>query len=353
MSMLFTLISYFPAVQNDQEPGVGSEASAQDGIKDATGEIDLSMGQLWETVDGMVDGFVSRLPAIVIGIVVFLAFYFLAKFAKSLIRKYTSNRESANLGKVIGRLAQWAIVFLGLMIAVSIISPSVKPGDLLAGLGVGGVAIGFAFRDILQNFLSGILILLREPFKVGDQIRSGDFEGTVESIETRATFIKTYDGKQVVIPNSQIYTSPVVVNTAFELRRTQYDVGIGCNDDLRNAATIMHRVMQETDGVAGDPAPDVLCVELADSSVNLRCRWWTASDQATVMKTRHEVIARIKVALDEAAIDMPYPTQVVLFHDQTEETDGVRAKQREGWPTDGNDPKTRRIADRNKVDASQ
>jgi len=308
--------------------------------KDTTGALDTDPTSILESIDNIWDGFLSMLPQIAIGTVVFVVFYFLSGFLRKIIRNYSKTRDNANLGRVLGRVAQWVTLFVGLMLATAVIAPSVEPADLLAGLGVGGVAIGFAFRDILQNFMSGILILLREPFRIGDQIKSGDFEGTVEAIETRATLIKTYDGKRVVVPNSQIYTNPVVVNTAFEGRRTQYDVGIGCNDDLHEAAEVMMGIMQQVEGVLTDPAPDVLLVELADSSVNLRCRWWTASDQATVMKVQHEVLAQIKVALDEASIDMPYPTRVLLFHDQTDEHDGDRARQREGWPTNGNDPRT-------------
>lgn len=314
-------------------------------IADKTGEIDVSVATIWETLDNMVDGFMNRLPFIFVGVIFFVVFYFVAGLVRNLIRSSTEDGKSANVGRVLGRISQWFIIFIGLVLGVAIIAPSVTPAKLLASLGVGGVAIGFAFKDILQNFMAGILLLLREPFSVGDQIASGDYEGTVEAIETRATIINTYDGRRVVIPNSQIYTNPVVVNTAKDSRRTQYDVGIGCNDDLNRAAEVMIEIMQSVDGVLADPAPEVLCVALAESSVNLRCRWWTKSDQASVVHVSDEVIRRIKVALDEAAIDMPYPTTVVLFHDQTEENDGVRASQREGWPTDGNDPPTRRLVD--------
>lgn len=225
-----------------------------------------------------------------------------------------------------------------------IIAPSVNPAKLLTSLGIGGVALGFAFKDILQNLMAGLLILLREPFRIGDQIISGDYEGTVESIETRATMIKTYDGRRVVIPNSQIYTSPVVVNTAFENQRSEYDIGIGYGDDLREAKRVILNAVQEVDGVLSDPAPEVLVVELAGATVNLRARWWTAPDRSSVVHVSDEVIARAKEALDDANIDMPYPTQVVLFHDQTEETDGDRTRQREGWPAGNHPPAARTIA---------
>lgn len=327
-----------------QAPGVSAESEGSPPFQDKTGEIDVSVQRIWETLDNLLDSFVDRLPFMVIAVVVFILFFFAASLVRKFIRRATSGRQSANLGKVLGRLAQWVLIFVGLIIAVAIVTPSVTPGNLIASLGVGGVAIGFAFKDILQNFMAGLLILLREPFKIGDQIVSGDYEGSVESIETRATMIKTYDGRRVVVPNSQIYTNPVVVNTAFETRRSQYDVGIGYGDDISRAIEVVLDVASSVHGVLSDPAADVLVSALAGSTVNLRVRWWTAPDQATVVKVRHEVIRGIKAALDREQIDMPYPTQVVLFHDQTEETDGDRRRQREGWPAGENPPQPRTLA---------
>lgn len=218
------------------------------------------------------------------------------------------------------------------MLAVSVVAPSIKPGDLLASLGVGSVAIGFAFKDILQNMLAGILILLRQPFEVGDQIVSGGHEGTVEKKETRGTFIKTYDGRRVVIPNSDIYTSSVVVKTAFKQLRSQYDVRVGCNDDWDEAKSLMIEACESCDGVLSDPAPECIPVAMADFSNNIRLSWWTESERSTVIHTFGGVIETVYKRLDEEGIDVPYPTSVVLWHDQTEEHDGDRSKQREGWP---------------------
>lgn len=312
--------------------------------KDVTGEVDVSAATLWERVDNIVDGTVKILPNVVIGVVVFVLFFFASKIAARMLKKYlTGDRE--NLGVVFARLARMVFLLLGFLVAAMIIAPSVKPEDLLATLGVGGVAIGFAFKDILQNFLAGILLLVRQPFETGDQIKVGDHEGTVEGIETRSTFIRTYDGKRIIVPNGQIYMNAVEVNTAFESRRTQYDVGIGCNDSMTEARDVILDVLKETEGVASDPAPQVLAVGLADFANILRARWWTKPAQAEVMVVQDRVITAIEATLTANAIDMPYPTQVHLFHDQTEEHDGIRSKQREGWPSDGNDPKTIRIAD--------
>ncbi len=311
----------------------------------STVELNANPSNILETVNGMINGFLALLPNLVIALVILVIFYFVGKGVRSLISRATAKRDSANLGTVLGRLAQWLVLLLGLLVALAIVAPSVKPIDILSTLGIGGVAIGFAFRDILQNFLAGLLILLRQPFRVGDQIVVNNYEGTVEEIETRATMIKTYDGRRVVIPNGDIYTSSVVVNTAYETRRTQYDVGIGYGDDIAQAKAIMLQAMQNCEGVATDPAPDVLTAELAGASVNLRARWWTHSSRADVVQVSDRVITAIKNELSDADIDLPFPTQVILWHDQTEETDGDRTRQREGWPAGANPPKARPISD--------
>ncbi len=307
-------------------------------------EIDANPGNIFETVNGMINGFLALLPNLVIAIVILVIFYFLARGIRALISRSTAERESANVGIVLGRLSQGAVLLLGLLVALAILAPSVKPVDILGTLGIGGVAIGFAFRDILQNFLAGILILLRQPFAVGDQIVVNSFEGTVEEIETRATIIKTYDGRRVVIPNGDIYTSSIVVNTAHDHRRSQYDVGIGYGDDIARAKEVMLEAMRNCEGVLSDPAPDVLTVELAGSSINLRARWWTNSTRADVVKVSDRVITAMNNQLADAGVDLPFPTQVVLWHDQTEETDGDRTRQREGWPAGENPPKARPIS---------
>jgi hypothetical protein len=138
---------------------------------------------------------------------------------------------------------------LGALVGCVIVFPNFTPASLLQFLGIGSVAIGFAFRDVLQNYLAGILLLLTEPFRIGDQIRFGSYEGTVEEIQTRATLLKTYDGRRVVIPNSELFTNSVVVNTAFEVRRLEYDVGIGYGDDVERARALILEALRSVEGV--------------------------------------------------------------------------------------------------------
>lgn len=295
----------------------------------------------------MSDGFVQRLPYLVVALVCLIAFYFAAKGVRSGIRRVSARRKQhQNVGLVLGRLAQGALVFLGLLIALVIALPTFKPAQLVELLGISSVAIGFAFRDILQNFLAGILLLWNEPFRIGDQIRIGEHEGEVENIETRATMIRTYDGRRIVIPNGELFTNPVTVNTAFNQRRVEYDVGIGYGDDIETARELILQSIRSVEGVIAEPAPEVLVYELAGSSVNLRVRWWIEPPRRKeLLHSRDAVLTAIKATLVENGIDLPFPTQHILFHDQTEETDGDRSRQREGWPASkAGVPKPRSIA---------
>jgi small-conductance mechanosensitive channel len=310
--------------------------------------MNVQISNASEKVQGMINGFIALLPNIVLALIVFAIFFFVAGVIRRLVRQLTRDRRHArNLGLILGRLAQWTIILIGLFISLSIIIPTLRAGDLVQLLGISGVAIGFAFRDILQNFLAGILILLTEPFQLDDQIIFKDFEGTVENIQTRATTIRTYDGRRIVIPNSELFTNSVTVNTAFEHRRLEYDVGIGYGDDIDEAKRLILEAIDETEGVLSHPAPDVLVVDLAESTVNIRARWWVQPPRrADVLDLQDRVLTAIKKKLTANGIDLPFPTQQILFHDQTEDTDGDRARQREGWPAGKQDvPKPRSISD--------
>ena len=306
--------------------------------------VSADPGLILAKVDDMIDGFLRMLPNIALAIVVFVVFLFLARLVRSGFRKASHGRHGANVALVLGRLVQIAVLFAGLLVSVGIVFPSVGGAELISLLGIGSVAIGFAFRDIAQNFLAGILILLRQPFRVGDQIVYKDFEGTVENIETRATYVKTYDGTRVIIPNGEIYTNAVRVNTAFDKRRSEYVVGIGYGDDLLRAQQILLETTRGVEGVLEEPAPEALTVNLGESTIDIKVRWWTKPDRLSVVTVSSSVLTAIKLALDEAGIDMAFPTQVVLFHDQTEATDGDRTRQREGWPAGKNPPKPGNLA---------
>lgn len=300
------------------------------------------------SVQAMINGFIERTPYFSVALVVFVLFVMIGRGLRAAIRAINKrNRKHYNIGLVLGRLGYGLMIFIGLLIALVIAIPGFTPGQLVNLLGLSSVAIGFAFRDILQNFLAGIMILIAQPFRLGDQIVSGEFEGTVEEIETRATFIRTYDGRRIVIPNAKLFTEPFVVNTANDKRRMQYDIGIGYGDDIALAKRIMLETVGGVPEVLRDPPPDVLLVDFSGSSINLRLRWWVRPPrQFDALNALDSVLEKVRAALGNAGIDLPFPTRQILFHDQTEESDGDRRRQREGWPRrNGEAPRPARIAD--------
>lgn len=268
-------------------------------------------------INEMLNGLIASLPNFGVAVIVFILFFLVAKIFQVVVRGISERSGlGVSAGIVFGRLSQWAIVLGGLLVSSSIVFPSMQAVDIFGILGIGSIAIGFAFRDIAQNFLAGILLLLTQPFRIGDQIIVSGFEGTVEDIQTRATYISTYDGRRVVIPNTDLFVQSVIVNTAKPTRRSQYDFGIGYGVDLDYTRRLILQAISRVEDVLQDPSPDVLIVDLADSTVNLRARWWTLSARREVITIQDQVIDAIKKELDAHNVDMPYPTQTVLLRNQ-------------------------------------
>ncbi len=284
----------------------------------ATPERDFSAGIIWQTLRDLGNGFLAQLPYIIIGIVVLAAFVVVARVVSSVVRATGERtRLDITLAELLGRLASLLIIVLGIFVAAVVIFPTFKPGDLVTGLGITSVAVGFAFKDVLQNFFAGILILWRRPFVVGDQLKFREFEGTIEEINVRSTRIKTFDGERAVIPNGEVYTNSVLVKTAYDRRRVRFIVGIGYLDDIEKGRETIRQVLEKIEGVMPDPEPWIYVTELAPSSVNFTVYFWVESNQRSVLAVSDKVATGIKYALDEAGIDMPYPHSVVLFHDAT------------------------------------
>ncbi|WP_119672202.1 mechanosensitive ion channel family protein [Deinococcus sp. RM] len=283
------------------------------------------------------------LPNIALGLVLFALFWFTSGVVRRSVQALAERAgQPAGIALVFGRLAGWVILTLGVLVALTVVFPTLTAASLFGALGVSGVAIGFAFKDIFQNLLAGLLILITRPFRIGDQIVSGEHEGTVEDIQVRATLLRTYDNRRVVIPNSELYTNRVIVNTAYDRRRLAVTVGIGYGDDIAQAKRIILDTLSTVEDIRRDPAPTVLVRELADFSVNLEVRYWIDPPiRREVVESQDRVLESLKPALIAAGIDLPLPTQQVLFHDQTEETDGDRTRQREGWPARADNPRSR------------
>ena len=267
----------------------------------------------YSTIDKFAAAFWERVPYLCIALIVFAVFLLLSKLFKFFVRKTLADRSytKQNLVLVLNRVGSSAIMFIGFLIAMVIAIPGFTPGQLMSALGIGSVAIGFAFKDIFQNLLSGILILLSEPFKIGDDIIVSGMEGTVEDIQIRATFLRSPDGRRIVIPNATVYTSAVTVNTAYPRRRCEFAVGIGYEDDVQKAKEIVMDILDRDPAILSQPGFSVNVSALADFSVNLTVRWWINTSETTISGSISAIQERVIQAFNENGVSIPYPVQEV------------------------------------------
>lgn len=187
----------------------------------------VDFSNAWKTAVKMINDLVSALPNMLLALVILILFLFAASFANSLTRRFVLRRRShQGIAILIARLVSVGVMVAGLLIALSVVAPSFHAADLVRVLGIGTVAIGFAFQNILQNFLAGILLLIQEPFRLGDFISVTGIEGNVSDIQPRATIVATKDGRSVVIPNAVIFTNPVAVAAASQASTLHSEAGV-------------------------------------------------------------------------------------------------------------------------------
>lgn len=263
------------------------------------------------TIDRIVNSFWERVPYLCIAIVVFIIFWLLSKVFKVFVAKALSNRPYAkqNLVLVLNRVGSTFIIFFGFLIALVIAIPGFTPGQLMSALGIGSVAIGFAFKDIFQNLLSGILILLSEPFRIGDAIVCNGLEGTVEDIQIRATTLRSYDGRRLVIPNATVYTSSITVVTAYTQRRCEFNVGIGYTDDIQKAKEVILKILIDNKNVLNQPASIVNVSSLGDFAININIRWWIDTNKVAINNSISEIQELVVAEFAKNNINIPYPIQ--------------------------------------------
>jgi len=262
---------------------------------------------------------VEGIPTLLMALAVLGLFAVASSIARNLARNSAQRIvQDESLENLFGTLARIGVLVVGIFCAAGVLFPGLSAGHLVSVLGLSSVAVGFAFKDIFENFLAGVILLAQRPFQIGDQIIVDGFEGTIEDITIRSTYIKTYDSERVIIPNSTLYSSPVQVRTAFDARRTRFGTGIGYDEDVRAGRSVIEEALASCEHILEDPAPQVVVTDHADSSVNFQVRFWTESRAGDVVKARDEVATKVKKALDDSDIEIPYPYRTVEFFDMTE-----------------------------------
>jgi small conductance mechanosensitive channel len=275
-------------------------------VRDAGDLVDV----LREAVTQLTASFVARLPLILLGLVVLVVAIVASRYAvRGVERGMRRGRVDAAVQRLVSMLLSVGLVIASTLLALSIAGVSV--GAALAGLGLAGLALAFALQSILENFVAGILILIRKPFRHGDQIISGDFEGTVEDIDLRVTRLVDYDGELVLIPNATVFTETLVNLTRRGRRRTRVTIGIDYRDDHDAAGAILREATAAVEGVLAQPAPNAWVVELGDSSVDFEVNYWTAPDIGTVRSTQDRVLRACKSAVEAAGMTIPWPIRTL------------------------------------------
>lgn len=264
-----------------------------------------------EKLTGMLNSFIQSIPVIILGLIAFIIFFTIGTIFRNWIKKWMANRQNYNISLVLARIIQWIFILIGFLIMLAIIFPSIRPADLLTALGIGSIALGFAFKDILQNSLSGILILIQEPFRIGDEIKYKDFEGRVEFVDTRTTFLRSLDGRRILLPNAEIYSNAITVNTAYLARCTEYDIGIASKENIDETSKIIIQILNNNKQILKHPKPEVLVINLADT-ITIRARWWTTPHQLEVLRIKSDILKEIKDKFHKARIEFPLPTTQIM-----------------------------------------
>ena len=275
--------------------------------------IDTLRTQLEE----MAEGFIETLPSLAIALFIILITWIIARFAVKISDMIVGRTEiRASLKTLVDTGVRLSIWVLGIFVAAVVVIPDLTPASLLAGLGIGAVAIGFAFQDIFENFFAGILIMLREKMRIGDVIECEGISGKVEHITLRETHVRKLSGELTVVPNSVLFKNPVEILTDVDQRRHDIVIGVSYDTNLDHASKVIRRAVEGVDDVLASKGIDIFAKEFNSSSVDFLVRWWSGSTPRAGWESKDKVIRAIKSALDEAGIEIPFPYVTHTFKEK-------------------------------------
>lgn len=273
--------------------------------------------ELLNVIEGHWKEFLQSLPKIMLSILILLVTFFIAKWFSRLIKKRLVSRiDDLLLANFISRIIKWSITLIGLIICMDILGLGNFASGLLAGAGVLSIVLGFAFKDIGENFLSGLILAFNRPFRIGDVIESDNITGTIMSLDLRTTKIKTFDGIEIYVPNSKILNNPLSNYNVDGLRRFDFIVGIDYEADVSKARLLILNTLKDLSDILKEPAPFVIVNELGANSINLRVFYWIntqeAKDPLPVIKG--EAIEKSLFALKQGEVNIPFDSVQVQFN---------------------------------------
>lgn len=308
------LAAIHPAIHPPLRGQVAAGSGAESDAASASGDADLIVATLRGTLLDAWEAFLAHLPFLVAGGVVLLVTW----LAVALFRRFSTRligrlRVRRSLRDLLERLATIGIWLLGLLLASMVAFPGLTPTRALGALGVVSIAVGFAFRDIFENFFAGILILWRFPFENGDYIECEGITGRVEETTVRNTLIRQVTGELVVVPNGVLFKNPVQVLTDRAKRRLTVMTGIAYGEQVDEALPVIRRAV-EACGTVDDGHPvEIFPHGFGSSSIDIEVTWWTDPTPLDLRRSRGEVVAAVKRGLDEAGIEIPFPYRTLTF----------------------------------------
>lgn len=269
-------------------------------------------------LDGWLESSIAILPNLIIAILLVVVFVFIARFARYSFKKVFKRARGANTNLLlIGSSITYILVLLiGVFIALSVMNLDKTVSSILAGAGIIGLALGFAFQDTASNFISGLFIAFRKPFNKGDFIETKNYLGTVKEINMRSTIIETLHGLEVIVPNKEVYQNAITNYTSTKRRRVDISVGVSYADDLDKAEKLALDAVKNIQNIDNkrDEAISLIYNEFGDSSINFSLRiWLVESAQSTYLKARSQAIKNIKKAFDANDITIPFPIRTLDF----------------------------------------
>ena len=270
------------------------------------------MSTILDYLQGWLDRFMEFLPTLATGIGIFLLAWIISRWLSRLVRRrMTRSGRDPELIVLLSLLARWGVLVLGVVIAVEVTTEGTL-GSLVAGLGIAGFTIGFALQDVVKNFVAGILLLMQQPFGIGDTIEVAGYLGNVQAITLRTTELRTLDGRFVLIPNGDVFTSAVVNFSRAKQRRVELTIGVAADSDLDKVARVTLATIGGITGVLENPSPKVAFDNFGDSTIDFTVYFWVDTEVADVVDARDEGIRHLKIAFEREAIVQPYPTLTVL-----------------------------------------
>lgn len=283
---------------------------------DASESVTPKMPQSLETVTQSIQdsltniwmNFIDRLPFIVAGLLIIVFTWGVAALARRAAQRMldrTAMRSS--LKELVSRFVVLGIWLLGVMLSAMVVFPGLTPTKALSAMGVASIAIGFAFKDIFENFFAGILLLWRFPFENGDYVECEDVMGEVVDISVRMTQVRHPSGELVVLPNSFLFKNPVRILTARKRRRVTLTAGVAYGEDVQSAVDVIQRAVEGCETVAKDYPVQVFPEAFGASSIDIEVAWWSNPTPLGIRRSRGEVVTAIKKELDAAGIEIPFP----------------------------------------------